>query len=108
MTERWKPENGEWYWFVGAVLGDNYYAHLSELLKKLDKDIQELGEIDVCDEYADGYCTAINHARDIVDDYICMIKESKKKGFEKLLPKEVGEEYEFKSDGAELHIWRVG
>ncbi len=31
----------------------------------------------------------------------------KKKGFEKLLPKEVGEEYEFKSDGAELHIWRV-
>ncbi len=80
----------------------------SELMKKLDKDIQKLGEIDNCDEYADGYCTAINHARDIVDDYICMIKESKKKGFEKLLPKEVGEEYEFKSDGAELHIWRVG
>lgn len=64
----------------------------SELLKKLDKDIQELGEIDICDEYADGYCTAINHARDIVDDYICMIKESEREDLKALLPKEAGEE----------------
>lgn len=79
----------------------------SELLKKLDKDIQKLGEIDNCDEYTDGYCSAINHARSIVDDYICMIKESEREDLKALLPKEAGEEYVFKSDGAELHIWRV-
>lgn len=78
-----------------------------ELLKKLDKDIQELGEIDNCDEYADGYCTAINHARDIVDDYICMVKESEREDLKALLPKEVGEEYVFKADGNEINIARV-
>ena len=42
------------------------------------------------------------------DEWYWFVGAVQKKGFEKLLPKEVGEEYEFKSDGAELHIWRVG
>lgn len=79
----------------------------SELLEKLYKDIRKLGEIDNLVEYTDGYCTAIDDALSIIDDYICEIKESRQENFEKLLPKEIGEEYEFKSDGAEFHIWRA-
>lgn len=78
-----------------------------DLLEKLDKDIQELGEIDNCGQYADGYCSAINHARDIVDDYIRMIKESEREDLKAILPKKVGEEYVFKAGGSEINIVRV-